>query len=480
MQIASLTDEQSQLLEYLGSQRFVSVLGCAGSGKTFLATLWAAHLAQEGFRVLFLCHNPYLAEKLQIELSSAQVDVFAFTVFIKNLLRSDRSPDVFVPRAPVGWEVPWTHYDSPSPNDLSRALDILQRGAERYGAVIVDEGQDYEAAWLEVAEACVSDQETSRFVIFFDDNPRLAVFGPQRRYADILAPIILNRSCRCAGEIDSLVMKLHPGDPQAGLLAREPGIIQEWNYTSESELFNGLRQALLAAEEFSPNLEDVVVISAESALSRLSKFAGLVIDTPSLSAMPSPGRLNWQAAVLRYLQGFGLLESSLSQSPFPTADDVKRVNKFCTAYTTAHRAALSRQPSYLSRQQLSWVMDVYGDLRLRWVGAQDLEYNPIDLLKFFSSPGWAASLPAANKRYRLSLVEELSHIKDYYPVRLVDIPSFKGLEAGAVIFILYNYFAENEDQFLASLYLAFSRARRRLYLVTPSGDIVEDSHLTGH
>jgi hypothetical protein len=42
------------------------------------------------------------------------------------------------------------------------------------------------------------------------------------------------------------------------------------------------------------------------------------------------------------------------------------------------------------------------------------------------------------------------------------------MEADGVIFVLYNSFAENEDQFLASLYMVFSRARRWLYTLTPS------------
>lgn len=476
MRTDTLTSEQSQLFKYFQGQRFAAVTGCAGGGKTYLASLWAAHLAREGLKVLLLCRNPYLAEMLQQRFSSEQVEVFAFTTFIKHLLDSDRSPDVFVPRAPAGWQAPWTPYDSPSRTDLNRAHDILQRGAELYGAVVVDQGQDFEPAWLDVAEACLNSQDGSRYVILLDDNPRLALFGHQRRYADILAPITLTCSLRCSGEIDSLVRKLHPGEPRAGLLANKEGIVREWNYSSESELVSGLHQALLSAEESLPDLEDVVIISAESAPIQQSKFAGMVFDTPRLRASPAPGRLSWQAAVLRYLQGFGLLESSLSHKPVPTAEDIRRINKFCTAYTAAHRTALSHQLSYLSRHPLSWSIDVYGELRLRWIGAESLEYNPVDLLRFFSSPEWAASLPEAHKRYRLTPVGEIAGIDDYHPVRLVDIPSFKGLEAEAVIFVLHNYFAENEDQFLATLYLAFSRAKRWLYIISPSASFDGTSH----
>jgi len=81
------------------------------------------------------------------------------------------------------------------------------------------------------------------------------------------------------------------------------------------------------------------------------------------------------------------------------------------------------------------------------------------------------SLPHAQKRYRLTPVEDPSDHLYYIPVRLVDIPSFRGLEAGGVVFVLYNYFASSHDQLLATLYRAFSRARRLLYIISPSMDL---------
>jgi hypothetical protein len=472
-----LTSQQSQLLEFLLSQRLVSVQGCAGSGKTTLAAALAAQLAGEGFRVLLLCRNPYLAEKLRRQLAGAGVDVFAFTAFIKDLLRNDRSPDVFVPRAPAGWEAPWTQYDAPSQNDLRRALDALYRADLSYEAVIIDEGQDFETGWMEIAEACLVDNGTSRFVIFFDDHPQLTAFGASRMYADLQAPVSLSCNCRSAGELDGMLRKLHPGITQPGLNANEKGILREWIYEDEAELFDKLHQALLAVEEFYPRLEDVVVLTAESASSRLSKFSGLVIDSPRLRASPAPGRLDWRAAVLGYLQGFGLVESALSDQPAPSPEDIRRVNKFCRAYQSAHRRILSRQPGYLSKDSLSWHMDSFGALRLRYAKASVREIPPVDLLKFFGSPGWADTLPSPYMRYRLTTDEDWADYPHYYRLKLLDLPSFSGLEAEAVVFVLHNYFAGNEDDLKAMLYLALSRPRHMLHIVTPFSirDLIADS-----
>jgi hypothetical protein len=262
------------------------------------------------------------------------------------------------------------------------------------------------------------------------------------------------------------------------LRADEPGFFREWLYSSEVELLDSLRQALHASEELSPRLENVVVISAESSPVRMSKFAGLVFDSPRLGAAPSPGGLKWQAAVLRYLQGFGLLESQLSQAPRPAPADIKNVTQFCAAYLAAHRTALARQPGYLPQHKLGWAMDAYGELHLRWQDGTNRDLPPADLIRYFGSQSWAAALPPAHKRYRLTLTEQFADHPQTYPVRLADISSFKGLESDGVIFVLYNHFSENDDQLLASLYEVFSRARRWLYVITPSDSSGETSQAT--
>jgi hypothetical protein len=462
-----LTTEQDRVLKLLQQQRLIAVAGCAGSGKTSLAIEFARQLDGQGQKVLLLCRNPYLAEDLALRLKPSRVSVHAFTSFIQELLQDSQAPDVFVRRTRPRWAAEWSQYEAPPQADLNRALDILKHTSQRYQAVIVDEGQDFQESWLAVAEACLDDPDGGRLAVFYDDNPRLAPFGPQRIYATFQAPITLNRNCRSAGQVETLVRQLHPGELAPGLRGGEPGTFREWLYSSEAELLDSLRQALHAGEELSPRLENVVVISAESSPVRMSKFAGLVFDSPRLRADPSPGRLKWQAAVLRYLQGFGLLESQLTQAPQPAPADIKNVNKFCAAYTAAHRATLSRQTSYLSQSALAWGLDAYGELHLRWQDGVKRDLLPIDLLRFFGSPAWVDNLPSAHKRYRLTPADELSKYPDTYPVCLADITSYKGLEADGVIFVLYNYFAENDDQLLASLYEVFSRARRWLFAITP-------------
>jgi hypothetical protein len=237
-------------------------------------------------------------------------------------------------------------------------------------------------------------------------------------------------------------------------------------------MFAQVRLALLAAEQISPGLEEAVVLSAEANPSRLSKFAGFVFETLSLAADAPQAGLPWRSAVLRYLQGLGLPESDLSAAALPSREDVRRVSRFCTSYRANHRASLKRQPVYGDRLSLQWKLGNYGELTLRWREDGALQVPTRDLLRFFeargrATPAWVAALPPAHKRYRLSPGGQLPPHPYYQDVLLADIPSFKGLESAAIVFVVYNEFARDHDDLMATLYVAFSRARCGLMIVTP-------------
>ncbi len=157
----------------------------------------------------------------------------------------------------------------------------------------------------------------------------------------------------------------------------------------------------------------------------------------------------------------------MSDRPAPTAQDIKKVTQFSRAYTAAHRRALSREPGYLPKYGLAWHMDSFGTLRLRYDQADDLEIPGVDALRYFSSPGWADSLPSAHRRYRLTADDDWAEYPDYHRLLLADLPRYKGLEAEGIVLVLYNYFAGSDEDFKAMLYLACSRARRLLHIVAP-------------
>ena len=83
------------------------------------------------------------------------------------------------PHPPALGQGPYgSEHQAPAEADLNRALDILKHTSQRYQAVIIDEGQDFQESWLAVAEACPDDPDGGRLAVFYDDNPRAGSFGP--------------------------------------------------------------------------------------------------------------------------------------------------------------------------------------------------------------------------------------------------------------------------------------------------------------
>ena len=146
---------------------------------------------------------------------------------------------------------------------------------------------------------------------------------------------------------------------------------------------------------------------------------------------------------------------------------MRRVNKFCIAYAAAHRRALAGQPSAIKQGSLRWHIDGFGWLSLSGELPGSEKLPPVDLVRFFGSADWAATLPPAHKAYRLAPPERWGDYPTDQCVRLVDLPAFSGLEAEGVVFVLHNYFASDRDQLLALLYQASSRAKSLLYIVSP-------------
>ena len=84
--IERLTEEQFNVINFLQRHRQIAISGCAGSGKTIVAVEKALRLEREGFSVLFLCSNPYLAANIRERVSSPSISVYDINRFVKFLL----------------------------------------------------------------------------------------------------------------------------------------------------------------------------------------------------------------------------------------------------------------------------------------------------------------------------------------------------------------------------------------------------------
>lgn len=123
----------------------------AGNGKTHVARFFYERMISEGRRPLLMCFNRPLAERLKHLTSSGGV-VDTWYGFLDNYLKSVGSPLDFkaMPSNPLFWEKALEH--------VEETVLSGQVGDDwRFDALIVDEGQDFEARWFETARLFLRD-----------------------------------------------------------------------------------------------------------------------------------------------------------------------------------------------------------------------------------------------------------------------------------------------------------------------------------
>lgn len=155
--------QQEQLARSMGEGHRV-IHGVAGSGKTMILGYRAQHLAQALAKpVLVLCYNAALAARLQHMMEerglSEKVSARSFHGWCHDQLRL--------------YHVPMP--DADGQEYFERLVEAVIRGVDRgqipraqYGAVLIDEGHDFEAEWLKLIAQMV-DPETNSLLVLYDD-----------------------------------------------------------------------------------------------------------------------------------------------------------------------------------------------------------------------------------------------------------------------------------------------------------------------
>lgn len=158
--------EQEQLARSLGDGHRV-IHGVAGSGKTMILAYRCLHLAEQMSQpILVLCYNVTLSAMLRQKLDAAGV---SHKVIIRNIHKwcSDVLKKYRIPR-PSSNEFPgeelWNEI-------VRRVLEGVEAGkipAGRFGAVLVDEGHDFNPEWYKLVVKMV-DPATDSLLVLYDD-----------------------------------------------------------------------------------------------------------------------------------------------------------------------------------------------------------------------------------------------------------------------------------------------------------------------
>jgi hypothetical protein len=163
--IASMTEDQMGLVDFVAANQRVLCSGGAGTGKTFLAMELARRWTAQGLRVVLVCKSPWLKSYL-----SARFNIQNLTVSLVDGL----------------------------------PLALRRQGVQSFDALIVDEGQDlFDMESLDHLDAALhGGLGEGRWCIFHDSNNQAGLFGcPDKeamQYLSSLLPALapLRTNCR--------------------------------------------------------------------------------------------------------------------------------------------------------------------------------------------------------------------------------------------------------------------------------------------
>jgi hypothetical protein len=156
-----LDAKQEQVARSLGSGHHV-VFGIAGSGKTVLLLARARLIASRdpSKRVLILCYNKALAASLAAQLGDGpelrDVEVRHFDSWIATKTKLRKRP-----------EEPWDEFQARMVGAMLRDPSLWPE-SERYDAILIDEGHDFEPDWFRCATGLLRGGEEGDLLIALD------------------------------------------------------------------------------------------------------------------------------------------------------------------------------------------------------------------------------------------------------------------------------------------------------------------------
>lgn len=219
--ILELTEQQFQTLNLLGGHPQALISGCAGTGKTMLALEKARRLSRLGFHVLFTCFNRNLSAWAKLQVTE-EITVRTFHSLCLDFARRAATP------LDRGRNEADYVYFARFPDALA---DASERVEERFDAIVVDEGQDFEEDWWIALQSVMTDPDDGVFYVFFDDNQR--IYDRRGEFPIAGPPFQLTENCRNTQMIHKAVLAFYggpsppsckgpPGDPIVHIDAMNP------------------------------------------------------------------------------------------------------------------------------------------------------------------------------------------------------------------------------------------------------------------
>jgi hypothetical protein len=284
--ILELTEEQAYLRAYVLHRTRAVVTGPPGSGKTLLATSIATHLAEGGTRTLLTCFNKRLAEHLR----TALADVPHLTVAHFHQLCTDLAHEagLQVPAAPIADER--AYFEEELPGLLEEAARKL---GPRFGAIVVDEAQDFRAWWWPALLALHRDPDRGTLYLFADESQTLYDDGELPLGGDDVLPPLTD-NLRNTTTIAEFVSVFFEGDVEPGRAKGPPGRdVEVLAYRGEDDLIRLVEVVLLnLTEQEGIDPQDIVVLTPPGRDKSLL-WGHRTFGRFTLSDAPAPDTVLW-------------------------------------------------------------------------------------------------------------------------------------------------------------------------------------------
>ena len=274
------------------SYKKIKIQGIPGTGKTFLATKLAEHEAEQGKKVMLMCYNILLGEKLKLLLSDySSISVFTFEDFLNEL---GIFYDDYVDK---NFETKLRSLDKSEEIDyIKNKLDSFIVEADshfKFDTLIIDEAQDISEKYWEFFTELVEAKQ-AKWVVCYDKNQAIINKGwspPQ--YLDT-PQLILNTVIRSTKEIAQQYSKVYKDELEHyGESGLSPSIsileTGSWHEANQKlvqileKIIEENESLMLNTTVLVPHSKDIVNLKSnlleKCTVESISRFKGLESDT---------------------------------------------------------------------------------------------------------------------------------------------------------------------------------------------------------
>jgi hypothetical protein len=244
--VFELSEQQYRFLDLIRYLPKASIFGCAGSGKTLLATRKAELSAKNNLRTLLVCYNQILGDQFRkFALNKGHLIAGNFHPFINEQLGNSLNEDILYQ------------------DELLRET-VFTREIELFDCIIIDEAQDFTAIQLEILLFLL--KENGLIYYFWDANQK--IIRADLNIPEDIPQLVLDTNLRNTKHIFDFV-KPHYYQQidinHRGPMGRLVVITDPVDHQNKSELFSRLRteiNKLLINDGVKP--KDITIITMKS------------------------------------------------------------------------------------------------------------------------------------------------------------------------------------------------------------------------